>query len=69
MLCLACGIQVTMVAQLWLVHQLTGSPAYLGFVQFVSIFPMMVLSLVGGVLADHDQAFIIFSRAVMACSA
>ena len=68
MLCLAGGIQVTMVSQLWLVHQLTGSPAYLGFVQFVSTFPLMVLSLLGGVLADRiDRGlFIIFSRSVIA---
>lgn len=69
MLCLASGLQIGVVAQLWLVHQLTGSPAYLGFVQFASFFPMVVLSLIGGVLADRvDRGlFIIFSRSIIVC--
>lgn len=43
------------VAQNWLVLSLTGSPFLLGLVNFIGNSPMLVLSLVGGVVADRNS--------------
>jgi MFS family permease len=40
-------------AQAWLVYRLTGSPFLLGLVEFMSRVPILVFSLVGGLLADR----------------
>lgn len=47
------GYQVFLFSQLWLVHELTGSPLYLGFVGLASALPAIGLNLVGGVTADR----------------
>ncbi len=44
-----------MVAQSWLVYQLTGSALLLGVVSFIQAIPAVFLSLVGGVLADQVE--------------
>ena len=49
------GTWVQMVAQGWLVYQLTGSALYLGAVGFASSIPTLFLSLFGGVLADRFE--------------
>lgn len=47
------GMQMQMVAQGWLVLNLTNSPFYLGLVGAVSSLPILFLSLFGGVTADR----------------
>ena len=49
------GTWMQMVAQGWLVYQLTGSELFLGIVGFASAIPMLFLSLFGGVLADRFE--------------
>jgi MFS family permease len=49
------GTWTQMVAQGWLVYQLTGSAFYLGMVGFASAIPTLFLSLFGGVLADRFE--------------
>ena len=44
-----------MVAQGWLVYDLTGSAFYLGLVGFATAIPSLFLALVGGVLADRFE--------------
>jgi MFS family permease len=48
-----CGTWMQSVAQSWLVLQLTGSAFMLGLVGFLSDLPIMMFSLVGGVVADR----------------
>jgi MFS family permease len=47
------GAWLQRVAQAWLVLDLTGSPAALGFVTALQFLPITVFSLVAGVLADR----------------
>jgi len=47
------GSWMQTVALGWLVLQLTDSPFWVGFVNFASLSPALVLSLFGGVLADR----------------
>jgi len=47
------GTWVQALAQSWLVFQLTNSAFLLGFVGFLGAFPIFLLSLFGGVLADR----------------
>lgn len=47
------GHWMQMVAQAWLVLELTGSPAWLGLIGFLRAFPLIGLSLVGGAIADR----------------
>ena len=47
------GSWMQIVAQGWLVLSLTDSPFYLGLVGLVRAVPTILLSLIGGVLADH----------------
>ena len=48
-----CGTWMQSVAQSWLVLQLTNSAFYLGLVGFLADLPIMLFSLVGGVVADR----------------
>lgn len=48
-----CGTWMQSLAQAWLVYRLTGSPFLLGLVEFVGRAPILVFSLVGGLLADR----------------
>jgi MFS family permease len=50
-----CGSWMQNVAQSWLVLQLTGSAFYLGLVGFLSDLPIILFSLVGGVIADRGD--------------
>lgn len=47
------GLQVQMVAQAWLVYDLTGSTALLGMTGLMQAIPTLALTLFGGVLADR----------------
>lgn len=48
-----CGSWMQKVAESWLVLQLTGSAFYLGLVAFLADLPIMLFTLVGGVIADR----------------
>ncbi|MCX6021245.1 MAG: MFS transporter [Chloroflexi bacterium] len=52
-LSLSLGVWLVTVAQMWMIQELTGSPFYLGLVQFFWGVPMVSLSLFGGVVADR----------------
>jgi MFS family permease len=47
------GAWMQNVAQAWLVYRLTESSFMLGLTAFCALFPVLLLSLWGGVLADH----------------
>lgn len=47
------GTWMQNVAQGWLVLQLTGSAFWVGMVSFAAAAPMLLFTLVGGVVADH----------------
>ena len=47
------GTWMQNVAQGWLVLQLTGSAFWVGIVSFAAAAPMLLFTLVGGVVADH----------------
>ena len=47
------GTWVQMAAQNWMVQQLTHSPFYLGLDAFLQQLPIMLFTLIGGVLADR----------------
>jgi MFS family permease len=50
------GTWMQIVAQNWLVLSLTGSPFFLGLDAFLQQLPIMLFTLIGGVLADrHDR--------------
>src|SRR5260370_35336359 len=46
------GTWMQMLAQSWLVLQLSGSPVMLGLDSFLGSIPIVLFSLVGGVFAD-----------------
>ena len=48
-----CGTWMQQVALSWLVHELTNSAFYLGLVAFLADLPIILFSLVGGVIADR----------------
>jgi len=48
-----CGFQVLMFGQFWLMHELTRSPLYLGYVGMANAIPALILNLIGGVVADR----------------
>ena len=55
------GNQMQIVATNWQVYQITHSPFALGLIGFFRIFPIVIFSLIGGVLADAmDRRKIIF---------
>ncbi len=47
------GTWMQNVAQAWLVYSLTGSSVLLGLVAFMSLFPVLLFGLLGGVLVDR----------------
>lgn len=54
------GTWMQKVAQNWLVFTLTGSAFFLGLDSFVGDFPILLLTLVGGVIADrHDRRYLL----------
>lgn len=62
MLFLMAAIQMQMIAQGYLVYELTGSPALLGLVNSGFALPMLVLALFGGALADRLDRIIQFGQ-------
>ena len=63
------GYQVFLFGQLWLVHKLTGSTVYLGFVGLANALPAIGLNLVGGVSADRfDRTRLVVITQVLAAS-
>ena len=60
------GQQMMILAQGWLVYDLTGSPLYLGYAGLATAIPAIVLNLVGGVLADRlDVRRVIFCTQIV----
>jgi MFS family permease len=56
-----------MFGQFWLVHELTGSPLYLGYVGLANGIPAIILNLVGGAMADKiDKKRLLVVTQVMA---
>jgi MFS family permease len=49
------GSWIHVVAQNWLVLSLTGSPFMLGLISFAGNLPLLLLSLLGGVIADRNS--------------
>ena len=50
--CAAAGIQVLWIALNWLIYDLTGSALYLGYMGLAAAVPSIVLTPIGGVVAD-----------------
>ena len=46
------GFQIFQFGQIWLVHELTHSPLFLGYLGLANAIPAIVLNLFGGVFAD-----------------
>ncbi len=54
------GTWMQRVAQSWLVLTLTGSPFFLGLDAFLGELPIMLFTLLGGVIADrHDRRYVL----------
>ena len=47
------GTQMQVLAQSWMVLQISGNPTFLGLDSFLGTIPIVLFSLVGGVLADR----------------
>jgi MFS family permease len=63
------GFQVLMFSQFWLMHELTGSPLYLGYVGLANAIPAILLNLFGGVLADRvNKKYLIVVTQTMSSS-
>jgi len=65
------GTQMQVLAQAWMVLQITGNPALLGLDSFLATIPIVLFSLVGGVFADRTerQRLLLGSQIVqMACA-
>ena len=65
------GTWMQIMAQSWLVLQLSGSPFWLGLDSFLGSIPIVLFSLVGGVLADRmaRQRLLVGSQVIqMACA-
>ena len=62
------GYFAQVVAQGWLIYDLTGSPTWLGIVSFANGIPMLVLALPAGVLVDRldRRKVLIFAQAMTA---
>ena len=56
------GYFMQMVAQGWLIYDLTGSPTWLGIVSFANGIPMLVLALPAGVLVDRFDRRIVLGE-------
>ncbi len=48
-----CGTWMQSMALAWLVYRLSGSPFMLGLVEFIARGPILILSVIGGILADR----------------
>src|SRR5215204_3470768 len=56
------GTWMQKVAQSWLILELTKSPFYLGLDDFLGQLPILLLTLIGGVIADrHDRRRLLLS--------
>lgn len=65
------GTQMQVLAQAWMVLELTKNPTLLGFDNFLATIPIVLFSLLGGVFADrtHRQKLLLGSQIVqMACA-
>ena len=60
------GFQMLNFSQFWVIHELTHSPLYLGYVGVANAVPAILLNVFGGVLADriNRQKLIIFTQTV-----
>jgi MFS family permease len=57
------------VAQAWLVFELTGSSFYLGLDDFLGQLPILLLTLIGGVVADrHDRRQVLIGSQIVQMS-
>ncbi len=64
------GTWMQKIAQSWLVLSLTGSAWYLGLDSFLGELPILLLTLVGGVIADrHDRRLLLISSQVIQLTA
>lgn len=52
---LSMGVWMSNVSQMWLIQELTESPFFLGLVNFMWGLPVIVFSLLGGVVADRTN--------------
>ena len=67
----AMGTWVQRLAQQWLILSLTGSAFYLGLNTFLAELPLLLFTLIGGVIADrHDRRHLLIGSQVvqMACA-
>ena len=63
------GFQILMFGQFWLMHELTRSPLYLGYVGMANAIPAIILNLVGGVVADRaDKKRLIIVTQILSTS-
>lgn len=62
------GFQIAMFGQFWLIHELTDSTIYLGYVGLANAVPAIALNLVGGVVADRfdKQRLIVVTQVISA---
>ena len=62
------GFQMLQFTQLWLIHQLTESPLFLGYVGLVNAVPAITLNLFGGVFADRldNRRLIMITQTILA---
>jgi MFS family permease len=65
------GTWMQKVAQSWLVLTITGSPLYLGLDAFLGELPILLFTLLGGVVADryNRRAILLISQCVQLCTA
>lgn len=65
------GRQLTVVAVPWQVFELTGSTLAVGFLGLAQLIPLLVVSLIGGALADavNRRRLLLLSQLVMALTA
>lgn len=61
------GDWMDQIALNWLVYQLTGSAFYLGVLNLCRLAPILVFTLIGGVIADRvDRRWLMFSTQIVA---
>ena len=64
------GFFVAQVAESWYIYQQTGSESLLGLTAFLNGLPILMLSLVGGVLADRmDRRYLLIGSQVLQMTA
>src|SRR5215208_1995928 len=49
------GDWMDQIALNWLIYDLTGSAVYLGVLNFARLFPILLFTLIGGVVADRVE--------------